>query len=382
MEIEAPNSGILHKLTAESSEEIAVGSTVGWIYGPGETPAPTSTPPMAPIVAPTVAPSAPPASPVAVPSVVITATPLARRLARQHAIALKGIIGSGPRCRIQARDVETAVKAGSIRAETPTAARPQPVSAGDDALYRTWLRQGEGRPLVLVHGFGADLNTWRPLIGSLRTDRPILGIDLPGHGRSPAAASPSLAGFAAAVAEALAAEGIDAADLIGHSLGAAVATQLADGATFDLRSLFLIAPAGLGPEINGDFISGFTRARSEASLGPWLRLLVGDDSAISEGFIRATARSREAAGVIAAQDAVARTLFPDGTQAFSIGAILGRLDMPIRAVFGTDDRIIPAGCSASLPGHVAIHRFKGIGHMPHIEAAPSLARILSYHLHV
>jgi pimeloyl-ACP methyl ester carboxylesterase len=392
MEIEAPNSGILRKLTAASSEEIAVGSTVGWIYAPGETPAPAPAQTLAPTLAP------PPASKPSVetpgatelaqkapmPAVspmpaaeAVTATPLARRLARQHDIALKGIIGSGPRGRIQARDVETAVlagvRSGAVSAEIPTV-------TGDDALYRTWLRQGEGRPLVLVHGFGADLNTWRPLIGSLRTNRPILGIDLPGHGRSPAAASPSLAGFAEAVADALVAEGIDSADLIGHSLGAAVVTQLADGATFDLRSLFLIAPAGLGPEINGDFISGFTRARSEASLGPWLRLLVGDEAAISQGFIRATARSREAAGVIDAQHAVARALFPDGTQAFSIGAILGRLDMPIRVVFGTDDRIIPAHGAASLPGHVAVHRFKGIGHMPHIEATPILARILSHHL--
>jgi pimeloyl-ACP methyl ester carboxylesterase len=259
MEIEAPNSGILRKLTAASSEEIAVGSTVGWIYAPGETPAPAPAQTLAPTLAP------PPASKPSVetpgatelaqkapmPAVspmpaaeAVTATPLARRLARQHDIALKGIIGSGPRGRIQARDVETAVlagvRSGAVSAEIPTV-------TGDDALYRTWLRQGEGRPLVLVHGFGADLNTWRPLIGSLRTNRPILGIDLPGHGRSPAAASPSLAGFAEAVADALVAEGIDSADLIGHSLGAAVVTRLADGATFDLRSLFLIAPAGLHP---------------------------------------------------------------------------------------------------------------------------------------
>ena len=140
MEIEAPNSGILHKLTAESSEEIAVGSTVGWIYAPGETPVPTLAPPPAPkplAEPPGVIESArkapiPAASPMPVADVV-TATPLARRLARQHDIILKGIIGSGPRCRIQARDVETAVKAG-VKAGAVKVRDPDGYTAG--ALQR------------------------------------------------------------------------------------------------------------------------------------------------------------------------------------------------------------------------------------------------------
>jgi pimeloyl-ACP methyl ester carboxylesterase len=362
MEIEAPNSGILRKLPAPENADIPVGSTVGWIYGEGEA----------------IAPAAASPAPVALPGVV-TATPLARRLARQYDIALADIAGSGPRCRVQARDVENAAKTAPA-VETPTPPAPF-VFTHEAALHRIWLRRGEGRPLVLVHGFGADHSTWRPLVGSLTTERPILAVDLPGHGQSPAASAPSLAGFAAAVAEAIAAEGIAAADLIGHSLGAAVITQLADGAAFDLRSLFLIAPAGLGPDISGAFLAGFLRARSEESLGPWLRLLVSDEASLGQGFVKATLRAREGKDLVTAQEAVARALFPDGTQAFSIQDILARLDIPVRVVVGTEDRIIPAHDAAGLPGHVAVHRFRGVGHMPHVEIRPSLARILSHHLH-
>ena len=232
---------------------------------------------------------------------------------------------------------------------------------------------------MLIHGFGADLDGWRPLVGSLGDRRPVLALDLPGHGGSLAAEAPSLDGFATAVANALADEGVTSADLLGHSLGAAVATRLADIATFELRSLLLLSPAGLGPDINGAFLDGFVRARSEASLAPWLRLLVSDEAVLGQGFIRATARARAADTVIAAQTAVARALFPDGTQAFSVRDSLTRIAVPTRVVFGADDQIIPAHHARNLPGEVSLHLFRGVGHMPHLEVRPAMARIVADH---
>jgi pimeloyl-ACP methyl ester carboxylesterase len=384
MEIEAPGAGIVRGILAAADTAIPVGSTVAWIYGAGETV--QAEPTRAAVTAEPHHETATPAPArrdmVEALASGVTATPLARRLARQHDIALDRIAGSGPRRRIQARDV-TAL---AVAAHGRTAAKPvvPPPAAAREAdgigLHRAWLRQGEGRPLVLIHGFGAELNGWRPLVASLAPGRPILAVDLPGHGHSPAAAAPSLEGFAAAVADTLAAEGIASADLIGHSLGAAVAACLADTAAFELRSLLLISPAGLGPDINGAFLDGFTRARSEASLGPWLRLLVSDEAVLGQGFVRATARARADEAVVAAQAQMARALFPDGTQAFSIRESLARIGVPVRVVFGADDRIIPARHAFDLPGGVALHLFRGVGHMPHLEVRPALARILGDHL--
>jgi pyruvate dehydrogenase E2 component (dihydrolipoamide acetyltransferase) len=314
----------------------------------------------------------------------VAATPLARRLAAQRRISLAAVRGSGPRSRIQARDVEQAAKAAPEQAPEPAprsiAAPPRPAPSGAAGLHRLWLRSGAGRPLVLIHGFGGDLNSWRPLVASLGANRPVLAVDLPGHGASPALPAPSLSALAEAVAEALAAEHLSAIDLIGHSLGAAVATEIADSAALDIRTLFLIAPAGLGPEINGDFLAGFNRARSERSLAPWLRLLVAEEQALSPAFIRATARLRADDAVAGAQEALARALFPDGTQAISIRAALERLDIPFRVVFGTEDRIIPPHHALGLPDLAAVHRLRGVGHMPQVENRPLLARILSHHL--
>src|SRR3712207_7926087 len=57
--------------------------------------------------------------------------------------------------------------------------------------------------------------------------------------------------FRSLVAATITAAGVGSAHLVGHSLGAAVATLVADRAAFEVRSLLLISPAGLGPDING-----------------------------------------------------------------------------------------------------------------------------------
>jgi len=48
-------------------------------------------------------------------------------------------------------------------------------------------------------------------------------------------------------------------------------------------------------------------------------------------------------------------------------------------VFGADDRIIPARHAWDLPGAVALHLFRGVGHMPHLEIRPVVARIVADH---
>jgi len=330
-------------------------------------------------------------------------SPFARRLAKSNGIEIAAIVGTGPHGAVVARDVKSVIQAADPAPSPAGAGRPHADSgppgtalrslesasappqspamrAHSEAAHRAWLRKGEGPPLVMIHGFGADLNGWRVLVAAAALRRPVLAVDLPGHGRSAGLERVSLQAMADAVAAVLADEGVTSADLIGHSLGAAIAVAMAQAARFTVRSLFLIAPAGLGPDINSAFLAGFARARSEESLAPWMRLLVADESAIGPALIGVTAQTRSEPGVPEAQDRVARSLFPDGTQAFSIRLALAATPCPVRVVFGADDRIIPARHAAGLPGTVAVHIFPGVGHMPHLEARETVARLLSEHL--
>lgn len=49
--------------------------------------------------------------------------------------------------------------------------------------------------------------------------------------------------------------------------------------------------------------------------------------------------------------------------------------MPVRVVWGTDDRIIPWTQVVRLPARVAIHLIAGAGHMPHWDAPHLIAAL-------
>ena len=387
MEIDSAASGILHSL-APTGTQIPVGSIVGWITAPGEDFAP---PASAPAAQPeTVITQAAPAPIVMVEQAsvqpqpaaeTIRATPLARRLALHDQVNLSEVSGSGPRGRIQSREIEAHIAQRGQQALTlSTTARSAP-KASEGTLNGAWLRQGEGTPLVLVHGFGADLNSWRPLVQALGSNRPVFALDLPGHGGSDLGNVSSIADIAEQIAATLAAAHIPSAHIIGHSLGAAAATLAAEHAPCEIKSLLLISPAGLGPEINAAFLDGYCRATREDSLAAWMKLLVTDPAVLSPAFIRATAQSRAQGHVAATQKQIRDHVFPDGTQIFSILPVLERLSMPVRVVFGAQDKIIPIHHTLELPGAVAVHRLAHIGHMPHLEAKDLLVRLIRQHIY-
>jgi pimeloyl-ACP methyl ester carboxylesterase len=242
-------------------------------------------------------------------------------------------------------------------------------------LHREWLTRGDGPPLVLIHGFGADLNGWRRWLPYLPPGRGALAIDLPGHGRSPLVEPIDIENFARALGATLAAEGVGFAHLVTHSLGAPIATTLAELEPERVGSLTLIAPAGLGPDINGAFVDGFLGARSAASLTPWIAELVVDPAALGTALAETTLRQRRDLGVGETQARVAAALLPDGAQVNSIRAALASFAGPVKVIFGLQDRIIPARHARGLPGAVATHLLPNIGHMPHLEARELVARL-------
>ena len=111
MEVEAPATGAIRNIRTETGVPITVGTPVAWIYLDGEaatTPSETAAAAASVAAATTLpqaeAPHAPAiASPITMSG--FRATPLARRIARQNALDLKTIAGTGPRGRIGEADV-------------------------------------------------------------------------------------------------------------------------------------------------------------------------------------------------------------------------------------------------------------------------------------
>ena len=393
MEIDAPASGILRGVRVAEGEEVKVGEAVGWIVAEGEAwqervaPAPIAEAPIAaaemPAAAPApvapVAPSAPAAAPAAA---MLRATPLARREARRLNIDLGQVSGSGPRGRIVSEDLRAVASVPappriepSMEPSVEPSIEAPPKRPAGARLHRQWSGAGDGVPLVFLHGFGADGTGWRPVWRGLDSTHRLLAIDLPGHGRSKPQAPICFDGLVDAVQSVLDEEGVRRCVLVGHSLGGAVALGLADAGVVDIRALCLLAPAGLGPEIDGAFLSGLVRATRAESLAPWLLRLVADPALVTPGFVRATLQASDAESADYRRRLI-DSVFPDGTQAISLRHVLPQLAMPARIVWGTRDAIIPASHAAHLPGRIGLHRLD-VGHMPHLEAPRLVAGLIA-----
>lgn len=90
-------------------------------------------------------------------------------------------------------------------------------------------RMGSGPPLLLLHGTGASVHSWRGLMPLLAQSHAVIAPDLPRHAFTTGhdAYAMSLPAMAREVARLLEALAVEPAAIIGHSAGAAVALQLA-----------------------------------------------------------------------------------------------------------------------------------------------------------
>ena len=390
MEVEAPASGIIADISAAEGTVVPVGQAVAWIYEEGEErsgkPAAVAEEPIAAAPVDGAIETAPPSDLDSKSSQdderhstgKVRATPLARRLARDAGIDLAAVQGSGPKGRVQKKDVEGGIGIAKPAVTAKSSASRDAESAALGQLNAVWLREGEaGRlPVVLLHGFAADLNSWRGLFAGASLGRPILALDLPGHGNSPRIVPENIDEIAVAVEATLESLGVSACLLVGHSLGGAVATVLAARGIVDVRSLLLISSGGLGPQINGAFIKGLVGAKSEASIVPWLKLLVADENHLTKPFINATVAQAADTELRNTQEAIGARFFADGTQTFEVRSSIAALAMPVRLIFGAEDRVIPVAHAHGLPGKVGVHIFAGCGHMPQIEERAAVLQIL------
>jgi pyruvate dehydrogenase E2 component (dihydrolipoamide acetyltransferase) len=252
------------------------------------------------------------------------------------------------------------------------APEPQIIEAGGRRIRYLALGEGEGVPIVFIHGFGGDLNNWQFNQEALTADRPTYALDLPGHGGSTkdlGAGPADVGALAAAVLDFLDAKGVAKTHLVGHSLGGAIALDLALDRDDRVASATAICPAGLGPEINMVYIDGFMAAKRRKQLQPVLEMLVADPAMVSHEMIEDVLKFKRLDGVEAALNRIIEGSFARGRQTMQLTGRLGELAVPVQIIWGRQDRIIPVGHSDGLPSRVQVHVLDHAGHMVHMEQA-------------
>jgi pyruvate dehydrogenase E2 component (dihydrolipoamide acetyltransferase) len=237
-------------------------------------------------------------------------------------------------------------------------------------------RPGEGRPVVFVHGFGGDLDNWLFNIDAAAAGRPAYAFDLPGHGQSVKQMSdPGLEALTDALEQFIDAMGLEDADLVGHSLGGLVSSELALRGGDVVRSLTLISPAGFGAEINADYIDGFVLAASRRDLKPVLQMLFADPGLVSRSMIDDVLKYRRLDGVQGALEGLSAAMFAGGRQSVVIADRLGGLDLPVQVIWGEGDQVIPAAQANAAP-NAKVVIVKDAGHMAQMEAASEINQLI------
>jgi pimeloyl-ACP methyl ester carboxylesterase len=293
----------------------------------------------------------------------IRASPMARRRATKLGVNLAEIKGSGPRGRVTVADVHAHVML------VPKPSIPMVDISGMHALR--WGKPERGT-CVLLHGFAGDPTNWRRTGEFLASQGfEAIAFELPGHGSRPLAAS-SLEELAAELLHALPNSSASSLHLVGHSLGGALAISIAAKASDRLTSLTLMAPFGIGTFIDQSFLDGMASVRTVAALEREIRKTTAQPLSYSKTALAAMLQSLPTDSL----GAISGMMASNGVQQLFLVPELEKMKLPVRVLFGRQDRILRWQEALNLPGKIALHLFD-TGHMLHWEDPSAVLPVLA-----
>jgi pyruvate dehydrogenase E2 component (dihydrolipoamide acetyltransferase) len=260
--------------------------------------------------------------------------------------------------------------------EDQAAVAPEIVTV--DGRPISYLRRGEtGDAILLIHGFGGDKNNWLFNHEVLASTNTVYALDLPGHGNSDKKIDdPTFRGFAKVLLGLADALKLKEFHLVGHSLGGAISLTTALQTPDRVKSVTVISSAGLGQEIDAEYLRGFVAANSRKELKDLARRLFANEELVTRQLVDDLLRFKRLDGVRSALEAILSFLLEDDHQRTDLSQDVKSLSMPIRAIWGEQDRIIPASHAASVGKDV--HILPNVGHSVQMEAANEVNRLLRF----
>lgn len=202
--------------------------------------------------------------------------------------------------------------------------------------------EGEGSPVVCVHGLGGSSNTWTPMMPALARHR-VLRIDLPGSGMSSRAEGTlSIERFVAAAAQACERLGVRQADWLGHSLGTIVCQHLAVAHPSLVRSLALFGPLMAPP----DPARAALRDRAQKARSGGVPGMHAIAQQLVQASLSADTRARQPLAVSFVRDGLMRCdgdAYARSCEALADAqpAAVERIQAPVLLVTGDEDGVAP-----------------------------------------
>lgn len=246
------------------------------------------------------------------------------------------------------------------------------VDLQDQKLFYAQKTADNALAVVLIHGAAGTHLDWPPDIRRLASAS-VYAIDLPGHGRSPGPARSTVEQLAGVVSALIIKLDLDDVVLVGHSMGGAIALNIAQLGMETIRGLVLIS-SGARLRVKDELLDGIqTDFESTAeTVTEWLW---------SEGAPDEL------------QDLGKRTLLENKPEvvyadylacnSFDIMGQLDQIEIPALVICGTTDRMTPVKYSRYLAKQMPAARLKiveGAGHMVHLEQPEVVASYIKQFL--
>jgi pimeloyl-ACP methyl ester carboxylesterase len=269
--------------------------------------------------------------------------------------------------------------------------------AANDSLYGPFSRlgppdapvklytveRGEGPPVLLIHGFGTNVFTWRHVSPDLARDHKVIAVDLKGFGQSdkPFDDRYSAQDQAELLTQLIVDRDLRNLTVIGHSYGGGIALLLALEADTRLKGriakLVLIDTIAYPQAIPVAFklldtpvVSqvGMRMAPTDFQIRMALRIAYYDNSKIGKDEIEAyAAPMKTAAGKHALIHSARQILPPDADQ---IAARYSSITLPTLILWCDHDRVVPLDVGLKLRREMpnaSIRLISECGHMPQEE---------------
>ena len=252
---------------------------------------------------------------------------------------------------------------------------------GDRLAYQD---EGQGDAILLLHGMAGSSQTWRSVIRPLSRKYRVIAPDLLGHGMSAKPRSDySLGAFAVLLRDLLDELGVARTTVVGHSLGGGVAMQFVYQHPDYCERLVLIGSGGLGPDV------GWTLRLLSAPGAELIMPIIAPQPVLTAGekvrswFAKMGIESPRGGEIWNAyssfSDAETRQAFLRtlrsvvdyrGQAVSALNRLNVRADMPIMAIWGEQDAIIPvqhAYAALEARPDARVEVMPGVGHFPQVE---------------
>jgi len=240
---------------------------------------------------------------------------------------------------------------------------------------------GEGPPVVMVHGLGGSSNSFQTLMGTLEDYR-VLRPDLPGAGRSALRPGvPGMKGLVSALRDGLRATGISRAHFVGHSMGTLLCQYLAADTPTTVGSLTLYGTILEPPAATRQALKeraetarteGMTAIADAVSTGSVSAAVRAANPAVP-AFVRESLMRQEPSGYAAHCEALS------AAQAADHDAIR----CPTLLVAGDDDPVAPLAMARQLNARISgsqVESLPGVAHWMMLEAPQRSAELLRAHI--